>query len=166
MCSSYCLHRAFFVQLLVVCTEWTAPTRMAQLPSSSSVDHVLGTIQALAGRFNSSGSDFVETLDVHALESQAAVICTILKTLTAALPTPTSSHIKHSPAEWNTWLTTSACSRPSSLPGRKAGRMVPQAVPCSNSVWWLDKKRCEKAADWLHCMFTAVIALFVVTSCC
>lgn len=111
--------------------------------SSRTVEHhVLGTIEALACRFNSTGSDFVESLDVHALESQASVISSIFDSLKTAFPEPGPAQIEYRPAEWNTWLTTSACARPSALSGRKAGRRSPLACPGSNSVWWLDRTEC------------------------
>lgn len=115
------------------------------LPSASCVEHVLGTIEALACRFNSSGSDFVDNLDVHTLEEQAAVISTILVSVKAACsesPRPVVATATHIPSKWNTWLTTSASARPSSLAGRRSGRRGPAVVPGSNSVWWHEGTQC------------------------
>ena len=48
-----------------------------QSRQASCVDHVIWTIEALACRVNSFVSDFVESLEVHTLEEQAAVISSI-----------------------------------------------------------------------------------------
>ena len=134
---------------------------------ASCVDHVLGTIEALACHFNSSGSDFVESLELHTLEEQAEVISSILDSLTTAYkhsPEPGEVTAERAPSEWNTWLTASACARPSSLSGRKFGRRAPKALPGSYSVWWHGGTKCVPLTYWIHDALLIMCALFMLLS--